>query len=1292
MVDADMKLSIEKEKEVWERNTPLLGGRFIGEVREVLREKRFDEVLVEARTSVVTIFTERLRELTGQQFEVYALDASCCKKQKFSMHLHTTLQMQSHCVDAGIVGYALNACINLWIWKQSRADTPSRLSVVGAAFLWNWEDPPTTIRGLCSSGMVDVSVYSKNRLMRMYAQSKRGTNRPLREVAADGTLKNIPSDAGACIATYLQKYEINVSLGDDDSVVSVRMPEGLYVARSVHAAYQERGAQREFGITLCIPFWIDRFSLCTDKEKMAAKQKREPRVRGTPGEDAITSSPCKRAILILSTMVLYDEYSYAVLARDLDDTGKIVHCPLCDCEEGKKLESLHMHEQIGSPDGNPSAKTIRSKYHDMGVKCFNCQNFFLICAIEDYAGFHEGSTVIESEQGCSGYFPHEVLHNACKPYLARLSSRRTEAEASINAHHWVETGGCQGLTAGEGSIGSAERTAHNYGMEVGCIAINAGMGSGKTEAACALSFSPNVETVLIVTHRRALARQLAQRFAADCYLDMQRGALHAPRLVVCVNSVHRIPRDAAFDVVIVDEAGFVRRHLVGGTFDVKDALSTIKRIGILLSKATVFLLLQDALSEGDVDFFVDVTEGSSAIRNVPIRVRVHKFVFAREAVADRYHLTTDLALFLAILKHFVKQGVYAFVPCSQKAHAEALYMFILQHCKPSNISATKWLQRVALVTSSRLLPEDHFSQPEDFVERYKKYHVCVTTSVLETGVSMMDHYRFVFGLFACFPIAHSAQVQLANRVRDSEKTLIFAEKGTPFSILQRRKDIERIFNMHAACAEDVLLGSTAAAVAAEIADTINNNDILWAEVRKAETISVDNVSSHTWTPAPEPPLKKRAIMRIERAHSTSQSRLTLAKELYAEDAPQTTSMCKSGGGNGSHVEQDKILKRWFPAEQTEEKTRQDMNTALSEFWTCANQRDVSVQRYLKRNPPEQILKDVERIDANVVISRLIATSSLEKRNCLEGKLGSKVMTVLKAFTRIQTYEKTAHPRGTRGAGVRTTRRINLHWTLLNPHRIGAVLCYLFAVDHELSCLNGTPGHETFFSSFRDSITTMSVQQKDLVFKKNLARAEFGIFLTKKVYRSVFPQIGEYPFQEWGKLEWGKLADKVQGREPRAGDILEKRPHDFLSILRGSGGDHGEAHVRALNTKIRQFTPLRVSFQKRSSSATVLPYPTITLALIMCADPVTTVGVQHIQWHHFAPSALKVRQAIELFCTFNEETEPQPGPELPEHNDSAVYERDIRAFRMSGISDSFKSLQDAIDDACSMLQEKNCPTN
>jgi hypothetical protein len=96
------------------------------------------------------------------------------------------------------------------------------------------------------------------------------------------------------------------------------------------------------------------------------------------------------------------------------------------------------------------------------------------------------------------------------------------------------------------------------------IAINAGTGSGKTEAAATVSKMDCVKAMLIVTYCRALARQLVERSSAVCYFSVN-GPLTQVRLVLVVNSLHRLAQPHKYRLVIAGEAGFVRRHFVSDT-------------------------------------------------------------------------------------------------------------------------------------------------------------------------------------------------------------------------------------------------------------------------------------------------------------------------------------------------------------------------------------------------------------------------------------------------------------------------------------------------------------------------------------------------------------------------------------------------------------------------------------------------------------------------------------------------------------------------------------------------------
>ena len=62
-----------------------------------------------------------------------------------------------------------------------------------------------------------------------------------------------------------------------------------------------------------------------------------------------------------------------------------------------------------------------------------------------------------------------------------------------------------------------------------------------------------------------------------------------------------------------------------------------------------------------------------------------------------------------------------------------------------------------------------------FIEKYRELGVVVTTSVLETGVSL-DGYTDAVGLFTRIPLPHRSWVQLVNHMQNPQKITLCAEK------------------------------------------------------------------------------------------------------------------------------------------------------------------------------------------------------------------------------------------------------------------------------------------------------------------------------------------------------------------------------------------------------------------------------------------------------------------------------------------------------------------------------------
>jgi len=107
--------------------------------------------------------------------------------------------------------------------------------------------------------------------------------------------------------------------------------------------------------------------------------------------------------------------------------------------------------------------------------------------------------------------------------------------------------------------------------------INADTGTGKTTSLALLV--ANAMRVLVLVHRRSLALMLAYEFSIACYLDAPEGLIFEDKVVVCVDSLCRIPLTApggdlindgvqGFDLVVIEESESVLEHLMGGTIPI----------------------------------------------------------------------------------------------------------------------------------------------------------------------------------------------------------------------------------------------------------------------------------------------------------------------------------------------------------------------------------------------------------------------------------------------------------------------------------------------------------------------------------------------------------------------------------------------------------------------------------------------------------------------------------------------------------------------------------------------------
>ena len=159
----------------------------------------------------------------------------------------------------------------------------------------------------------------------------------------------------------------------------------------------------------------------------------------------------------------------------------------------------------------------------------------------------------------------------------------------------------------------------------------------KTEAVSGYVKAIPGVSVVAVTNRRSLAANLGQRLDLHCYLDLMDKGKILPgfyekfkRVAVCANSLRKLPEQllVKYDVLILDEAGYLRLHFGNSTMEDcwEKSLSVLK---VLVKSARTVFIMQHELTERDVSFYTSLRGWE------PYDHRIQSFKFERNTPMPR---------------------------------------------------------------------------------------------------------------------------------------------------------------------------------------------------------------------------------------------------------------------------------------------------------------------------------------------------------------------------------------------------------------------------------------------------------------------------------------------------------------------------------------------------------------------------------------------------------------------------------------------------------------------------------
>jgi late competence protein required for DNA uptake (superfamily II DNA/RNA helicase) len=1076
------------------------------------------------------------------------LDAtrSSGEKPKFSLHVHTKLAILQHSTDGAALAAAVNFYCVLDLWKSVMMPDVDIATLLLFALVWPWGKMPKHLDEVAEIGFIDLSIYSKNRVMRMYGQSKFGESRPLCEVdMTNGTVVPLQFDPEVVWRRWKEKYQIKVEQPGTEivSVLYSGIPPYLGVRPSTLRALacRERvlpgsAGTRNVAYVVLLPplenfndsgfdFLLER-GVCIEPSRIVSTSAKQAAAANVPVPASVMKGKSDFNVL-LSDSTLFNDRGDLVVVEDIA-AGDILHCPKCDLSSAGDC-----------PDFNPSMRAFSPEPYEVMLYCFGCNVLHIVRNVVDYVGFKDNAYTVDGEKYLTGEC---ILGPLCsEPGIFSNES------PNILQNRWL-------------------------------IAVNSPMGSGKTEAVAEITRSRLADgPFLVVTYRRALARQLAERFNASCYLDLggSEQGMEAEKLVICTNSLTRMATgqySRKYSLVVIDEAGFVRRHYVQGTFqNSKDRMKSYKVLQHHILDASLVIVMQDALSESDVVFYRNIGHF-----NVE---QIRRVYMPRRPLSDVLRSTSSENLWMTALRKSVNAGHKVFVCCSMRNDAEVLYSTIISCAlfKPPNCSLEEWRERVALITGTNTFPKHKIAHVDEFALRFKDFDVAITTSVLETGVSLSGHYTHVFGHFKRTPITHATQAQLASRVRNAERVFLLLQRGQELSFTAKVKQIARLLKYDLASVEEAIFNDTVADVMAEFADTYNNNDSLWKEIRLSVSVDEDSTSFN--------------------------SRLCAAGFLNSD----------------SDKEEDEDIKQ--------------LKDSVMGVRQCGNN---SIRRYVLANMTEDELDkhDVLAMVEEDLVAAASASEKLKRQNFNLGKNGTSLFLCLARIagnlhvSRSQCSEDFM----VQTHATRAARHVFFYMALVDYS------CAIAMDLHDASPLRETAYWTHLLSMERSNTATgrsLQISLSEVTFASRLVESLWGSIWPAPAKEflptttalagvfAVFENDRDFVFDKSNKeIPWAAL-----GR---------KNPKTVLAKLRTLDGGR---QMQGLSRCVREKTPLQTLSVKRDvnklrmNASLVKPYCVNSIAVVMGAYNPSAIGLSKtstVDWVFFKEAVDSVRRAIANF--------------------------------------------------------------
>lgn len=298
------------------------------------------------------------------------------------------------------------------------------------------------------------------------------------------------------------------------------------------------------------------------------------------------------------------------------------------------------------------------------------------------------------------------------------------------------------------------------------------MGTGKTKALVRYIAKQPEASVLFVTYRRSLAKELWSKLEGFAHYENLSGEIDKERLVIQVDSLHRCNR-TKYDIVVCDEASYMFGRLATCIKHTEDCWDVLRHY----------------LKEANESFFLDKNMSSTEVE-VLARLGIPTFVIRNEFKAHTERTCFVSEDFLEFKEKLLGDLVSGLKICFASSSKKKLEII----CKEAET-----------LGHSVLWYTGDGKSEDVWLDKWKEYDLVAYTPTISAGVSYEErHFDKMYGYFSSWSCCAEECEQMLFRVRNieaNEITVCFDGRSSDVPIT--RKGVRASIRKDYACSRSL---------------------------------------------------------------------------------------------------------------------------------------------------------------------------------------------------------------------------------------------------------------------------------------------------------------------------------------------------------------------------------------------------------------------------------------------------------------------------------------------------------